>query len=439
VTSLDPSLKCQTGGTESCTILTNAQNELGQNLACVWIEGKAPTAMVGQADQDSATCTAPKAAWQSTADQEARFDPTNDEDRPFPPSDGLDVVRFAVQSRPKISTVTPGDRRQDTSGAVLGIDGINFLPSALITISGSGVTLGPTAVVSDKRLEATLAVAADAPPGPRDITVTNRSDGGTVTCTGCLRVIGQGYWIVASDGGLFAFGDAKFLGSAGSQSLNKPIVAMTPTPTGLGYWMVASDGGIFAFGDAPFVGSAGALPLTKPIVAMASSPTGRGYWLVASDGGVFTYGDAKFYGATSRLTLSKPIVSIEATPTGKGYWLTASDGGIFSFGDAKFYGSTGDLVLNKPIVAMAPTKTGKGYWLVATDGGIFAYGDATFYGSTGSVPLNKPIVGMTTTPFGKGYWMVASDGGVFAFGDARFLGSTGSVRLNQPIVGLAKR
>ena len=26
-------------------------------------------------------------------------------------------------------------------------------------------------------------MAADAPPGPRDITVTNRSDGGTVTCT----------------------------------------------------------------------------------------------------------------------------------------------------------------------------------------------------------------------------------------------------------------
>jgi hypothetical protein len=439
VTAVDPSLKCQTGGSDGCTIFTGSQNELGQNLACVWIEGKAPTAMVGQADQDSATCTAPKAPWQSTADQEARADATGDDGRPFPPTDGLDVVRFAVQSNPKISSVTPTDRRQDLSGDVLGIDGINFLPSALITVSGTGVTLGPTAVVSDKRLEASLAVAADAPPGPRDVTVTNRSDGGTVTCTGCFRVIGQGYWMVASDGGIFAFGDAKFAGSAGSQALNKPIVAMAPTPSGQGYWLVSSDGGLFNYGDAPFVGSAGGLNLSKPIVSMAPTPSGRGYWLVASDGGVFNYGDARFYGATSRLTLAKPIVSIVATPSGRGYWLVASDGGIFSFGDAKFFGSTGNIVLNKPIIAMAPTKTGKGYWMVATDGGIFAFGDATFYGSTGDIPLNKPIVGMTTTILGKGYWLVASDGGVFSFGDARFFGSTGSIKLNQPIVSIARR
>ena len=431
---------------DTCTILTGAQNDLGQNLACVWISTKAPTAMTGQADQESATCTAPKGgadrpggAWQSVADQEARADASNDDGTPFPPTDGLDVVRFAVQSRPKISTVTPGDRRQETTGDVLGVDGINFLPSALITISGTGVTLGQTAVVSDRRLEASLAVAADAPAGPRDVTVTNRSDGGTVTCAGCFRVIGQGYWMVASDGGLFAFGDAKFAGSAGSQTLNKPIVAMAPTPSGLGYWMVASDGGIFAFGDAPFVGSAGSLNLSKPIVSMATTPSGRGYWLVSADGGVFGYGDARFFGSTGRLTLSRPIVSIVATPSGRGYWLVASDGGIFAFGDARFFGSTGDLVLNQPIVAMAPTRTGKGYWMVASDGGIFAYGDAPFYGSTGGTSLNRPIVGMTTTPLGKGYWMVASDGGIFAFGDARFFGSTGDVPLNRPIVGLARR
>ena len=449
--NVDTNLRCNTAGANTCTILTDAQNDLGVNLACVWIQGQTPDAMTGQADQDSATCTAPKAdkgrlgpapapaSWQTSVQQEARVDATNDDGVPSPPSDEIDVVRFVVQSRPAIFTVTPTDRRQDTSGDVLGIDGINFLPSAQITISGAGVALGPTAVVSDKRLEASLAVAADAPPGARDVTVTNRSDGGTVTCTGCFRVIGQGYWMVGSDGGIFNYGDAKFAGSAGNQALAKPIVGLTPTPTGNGYWLVASDGGVFNYGDATFIGSTGALNLTKPIVAMAATPSGRGYWLVASDGGVFGFGDAKFFGATSKLTLSKPIVSIVPTPTGRGYWLVASDGGIFGFGDAKFFGSTGDLVLNQPIVAMATTKTGKGYWMVAADGGIFAFGDATYYGSTGNIKLNKPIVGMTATPLGKGYWMVATDGGIFAFGDAKFFGSTGNIKLNKPIVGIARR
>jgi hypothetical protein len=31
---------------------------------------------------------------------------------------------------------------------------------------------------------------------------------------------------------------------------------MAATPTGNGYWLVASDGGIFSFGDAHFHGSA---------------------------------------------------------------------------------------------------------------------------------------------------------------------------------------
>jgi hypothetical protein len=60
---------------------------------------------------------------------------------------------------------------------------------------------------------------------------------------------------VASDGGIFAFGDAAFHGSTGGLSLNKPIVGMSIDPATGGYWLVGSDGGIFAFG-APFFGAA---------------------------------------------------------------------------------------------------------------------------------------------------------------------------------------
>jgi hypothetical protein len=78
--------------------------------------------------------------------------------------------------------------------------------------------------------------------------------------------------------------------------LNQPIDGMSPTSDGLGYWLVASDGGIFAFGDAGFYGSTGALTLNKPITGMAATPDGQGYWLVASDGGLFAF-DAPYQGS----------------------------------------------------------------------------------------------------------------------------------------------
>src|SRR4051812_18239092 len=59
----------------------------------------------------------------------------------------------------------------------------------------------------------------------------------------------RGYWMVASDGGVFSYGDAGFYGSTGGTKLNRPVVGMAATPTGRGYWMVATDGGIFSFGD----------------------------------------------------------------------------------------------------------------------------------------------------------------------------------------------
>jgi hypothetical protein len=42
----------------------------------------------------------------------------------------------------------------------------------------------------------------------------------------------------------------------GGRPLNRPIVGIAADPTGSGYWLVASDGGVFTFGDAPFSGSA---------------------------------------------------------------------------------------------------------------------------------------------------------------------------------------
>jgi hypothetical protein len=167
---------------------------------------------------------------------------------------------------------------------------------------------------------------------------------------------GGGYWLVASDGGVFSFGDARFLGSTGGIRLNRPIVGMAATPSGGGYWLVASDGGVFTFGDAPFLGSTGAVRLNQPIVAMAATPSGGGYWLVASDGGVFTFGDAVFRGAGSG-----SVRAIARTPSGGGYWLLGADGRIDALGDAAPLGSVA--VADGSASSLAPTPSGGGAWV----------------------------------------------------------------------------
>jgi Subtilase family len=260
--------------------------------------------------------------------------------------------------------------------------------------------------------------------------------GAALAAAGSGGVNLPGYDIVGASGLVTSFCTAPNAGSI-STHLNKPIVGITNTPDDGGYWLVAADGGLFTFGDARFFGSTGSLVLNKPIVGMARTPDGGGYWLVASDGGVFSFGDARFFGSTGGIRLNQPIVGMAATPDGGGYWLVASDGGVFSFGDARFFGSMGATRLNKPIVGMAGTPSGKGYWLVASDGGIFSFGDSQFFGSTGNIALAKPVVGMARTSDGHGYWMVASDGGIFTFGDAKFFGSAASSIEPAPVVGMS--
>jgi hypothetical protein len=76
---------------------------------------------------------------------------------------------------------------------------------------------------------------------------------------------------VASDGGIFAFGNAQYFGSMGGHRIARPVVSVVAGPGGGGYWLVASDGGIFAFGDSAFLGSMGAARLVAPVVSGSSA------------------------------------------------------------------------------------------------------------------------------------------------------------------------
>ena len=149
----------------------------------------------------------------------------------------------------------------------------------------------------------------------------------------------------------------------GARRLNAPVVDIAPTSDGHGYWLVATDGGIFSFGDARFQGSMGGSHLNRPVVGIAPDYATGGYWGVATDGGIFSFG-APFFGSTGSMHLNQPVNGMTATTNDRGYWFVASDGGIFAFGNAQFHGSMGGSHLNAPIVGMATDSATNGYWLV---------------------------------------------------------------------------
>ena len=216
-----------------------------------------------------------------------------------------------------------------------------------------------------------------------------------------------GYWLVASDGGIFSFGNAGFYGSipglglapAGSglpHSLNAPIVGMVPSADGNGYFMVGADGGVFTFGDAKFEGSCPAIGGCAGGAAVAVMPdsTGNGYWVVTAGGYVTPFGDATSPGEPGRL--SEPVVSAVRSYDGNGYYLLYPNGVVYNFGDALNYGSAnGEVGGYNPATTIFTTANGDGYWIVSANGSVITEGDAPYEGGANSLHLNGAIIAGT--------------------------------------------
>ena len=216
----------------------------------------------------------------------------------------------------------------------------------------------------------------------------------------------QGYWLEASDGGVFAFGDAGFYGSlpglgfapAGSvgsaPKLSAPIVGMVPSADGGGYFMVSSDGGVFAFGDAHFAGSCpGIGGCQGSAVAVIPDASGHGYWIATSNGNVYSFGDAPYLGAPG--IQGSPVTSAVRTPDGGGYWILLADGTVYNYGDAEYLGGASGLGGLNPAAAIYATADGGGYWLASASGAVDSYGDAPNDGGMAASHLNAPIVAAT--------------------------------------------
>ena len=223
------------------------------------------------------------------------------------------------------------------------------------------------------------------------------------------------------------------------------MVSITPTTGDLGYWLVASDGGIFSFGNAGFVigsipglgiASAGSgLPhsLNAPIVGMVPTTDGGGYFMVGADGGVFTFGDAKFEGSCPALGGCPGGAAVAVMPdsTGNGYWVVTQGGFVTPFGDAPAPGEPGV----PGVVAAVRSSDGDGYYLLYANGVVYSAGDAVNYGSAiGEVGGFNPASTIFTTADGAGYWVATANGSIVTFGDALYYGGANSLHLNGAII-----
>ncbi|MHB1584228.1 MAG: hypothetical protein ACYCU7_01320 [Acidimicrobiales bacterium] len=200
-----------------------------------------------------------------------------------------------------------------------------------------------------------------------------------------------GYWLVASDGGVFAFGGAGYYGSAATEKLDAPIVGLVPTSDGKGYWLIGADGGVFAYGDAVFGGSMAGTALRGPVVggaAAAPACTGAAANTILSGPGVpsATLGsDGDLYLDTASSTLYGP--------KGGGNWPSSGTELVGAAGPAGATGLTGPA---GPAGPSGPPVTFEGTW---SSTAAYAVGDAVAYqgssyvalgASTGAQPSSNP-------------------------------------------------
>ncbi len=128
--------------------------------------------------------------------------------------------------------------------------------------------------------------------------------------------------------------------SARALVLAAPAVGMAASAGGNGYWLVASDGGIFSFGAAQFYGSASGLHLTGRMIGINPVPAGGGYWMADSLGQVLEFGAASYYGSASPSVLQvgdsiSSTLGIDLATAGVPHGVSYFDKGILGCGIAQ--------------------------------------------------------------------------------------------------------
>lgn len=267
-----------------------------------------------------------------------------------------------------------------------------------------------------------------------------------------LSVIEAGYWAVADDGQVFAFGDAR------KHDLNGPyqiedadyhsIVTIYPQHDGQGYWLLQANGSVYSYGTALHYGDGRFTAYVSGksnFIDMAPTPSGNGYWLLTRSGEVVACGDAVHHGnavPTGRISTDPTAYTgtcIESHPTLDGYWIVDGNGEVQNFGALPNYGGISGrsgLKEHEWVRCIRRNSTGTGYWILGGSGKIYHFGAATEIGQ----PVYPEDIGtdvsahdiyrkitwsMCVTPDDDGLFVVQANGNILGAGNFHPFGSPG--------------
>jgi hypothetical protein len=184
------------------------------------------------------------------------------------------VARYREQGR-LFTEPQPGDlfclwfpkkNRYAHVGAVEAVDG-NFIWTVEGNSNKAGSRTGGMVVRLHRRWQGTKTVFARPPFAGGGLPLGRRSDREEDPLPFTLVRSQGGSIVVQEDGGVFNVDDLPFLGSLPDQGIihGFPIVAGAWTPSVEGYWLIGSDGALFAFGDAPPILGANEPPLRQHV------------------------------------------------------------------------------------------------------------------------------------------------------------------------------
>ena len=148
-------------------------------------------------------------------------------------------------------------------------------------------------------------------------------------------------WLVATDGGIFSYGDARLLRLHRWQATStSPSSGIAADPATGGYWRGRRRRRRLQLRRPLLRQHREPSTSTSPSSAWRRSPNGQGYRFVAADGGIFTYGQAPFDGSTGGPeSMPAPVVRLwppTMPPTGTGWRRPTAASS--HFGGATYFG-----------------------------------------------------------------------------------------------------